>query len=280
MVRSAALSLTILLALLAADGRAQNNRGSNSEPILLRPGTISLPEESRSLPRWTYPAASLLVPGSGQLLNGNDRGALYLAAEVFLILRYASLRTEGYRERDRFRTLAMEVARADYRPARRDTVFEYFEVMERFIESGPFNAGSGPDLIPTTDESTYNGQIWRLARETFFTDPSSPPPEDSDSYQRALEFYRSRAIGPNFQWSWRNAGLEQDLFRQSIRKSDDAFRTATQYLGLILANHLLGAVDALISQRLRTDVEVSSAVHMYKDGNRGYVTSLAVQLSF
>jgi hypothetical protein len=103
--------------------------------------------------------------------------------------------------------------------------------------------------VPPQDELTYNGSIWQLARETFLVDPVNPD-TSSIEYQNALSFYRDRAVGPNFQWSWRDAGLEQDLFRQSIKRSDDAYRGATQYLGLLLANHLLSAIDAFVSYRL------------------------------
>jgi hypothetical protein len=199
---------------------------------------------------WARPLASAIVPGTGQLLGGRERGALYLVAEAFLLTRSLALNAEGRRERDRYRELAMVVARAPFAPALNDTVFEYFEQMGRYVESGAFDTDPGPALVPPTDERTYNGQIWALARRTFFVDPNVTPAPDSPEYQRALAFYSSRAIGPNFQWSWRNAGLEQDLYRQTIRQSDRAFRHASQGLGLLLANHLLSAVDAAITERL------------------------------
>jgi hypothetical protein len=45
------------------------------------------------------------------------------------------------------------------------------------------------------------------------------------------------------------------VFRETIRKSDNAFRNAKDQLGILLANHLVSFVDALISSRL------SSAAH-------------------
>jgi hypothetical protein len=200
---------------------------------------------------WARPLSSALVPGTGQLLARRERGALYLVAEAFLLTRVLGLNAEGRRERDRYRQLAWLVARGPYAPTAQDTVFEYFEQMGRYVESGPYDADPRPEsFAPPTDEQTYNGQIWALARRTFFTDVDNPPTPDSPEYQRALAFYAERAIGPGFQWSWRNAGLEQDLYRQTIRQSDNAFRAATQNLGLLLANHVLSAVDALVSERL------------------------------
>jgi len=65
-----------------------------------------------------------------------------------------------------------------------------------------------------------------------------------------LQFYWDHAIGPSFQWSWRDHSLEHEVFKESIRRSDDAFRRAQNEVGLLLANHIVSAVDALISARL------------------------------
>lgn len=226
--------------------------------------------------------ASAVIPGSGQLLTGRERGAVYLIAEAALMGLFVQYQTEGRHERSRYRDLAFEVARGQFAPARRDTTFEYFEQMEKYVESGPFDTDPGDPLVPPTDVRSYNGAIWRLARETFFTNPDSMPATDSEEYLRAIAFYSTRAIGPGFQWSWRNAGLEQDLFRQSIHRSDDAFRRATQQLGLLLANHVLSAVDAFLSRRLggsSGQIEVNSTV--WRAGSRGPVlTRTAVTVRF
>jgi hypothetical protein len=66
----------------------------------------------------------------------------------------------------------------------------------------------------------------------------------------ALQFYQARAVGANFLWSWRNHSLEHEVFRDYIKRSDNAFRRAQNQIGLLLANHVLSAVDALISARL------------------------------
>lgn len=212
---------------------------------------------------WVRPLSSMLVPGTGQLLAGKERGALYLIAEALLLTRFVALNKEGRRERRRYQDLALIVARGQFGPSQPDTAFEYFEQMGKFVESGPFDTDPGDAVVPPTDERTFNGAIWALARRTFFADPDIPPDPTSQEYQRALAFYTRRAVGPNFRWSWRNAGLEQDLFRQTIRASDEAFRSATRQLGLLLANHVLSAVDAFITQRLSRlgrPVEFRSAV--------------------
>lgn len=198
---------------------------------------------------WVTPLASALVPGTGQLMRGQDRGAFYLVAEAFLLQRFISLWAQANKEEDLYRNLALKVARAPFAPSMRDTVFEYFEQMGRYGQSGPYDTDPGPRLVPPVDEGTYNGNIWALARRTFFT-ANTTPPDTSIAYQSALAFYRSHAIGPNYQWSWEQAAIEQDLFRQTIKQGDDTFRQATQQLGLLLANHFISAVDALVSERL------------------------------
>lgn len=199
---------------------------------------------------WVRPVASLLVPGTGQLLARQDRGAVYVAAELYLLLRFVQLRRAGNRHGEAFRRLAYEAARRSFTDVRRDTIFEYYEQMQRFTESGEFDRDPGPGLDPEGDPTTYNGSVWLLARRTYWANPNVPPEPTSLEYQQALEFYRRHAVGPNFRWSWSGAPLEQQVFRETIGESDGAFRRARTQLGLLLANHLLSGVDALISRRL------------------------------
>jgi hypothetical protein len=196
------------------------------------------------------PLASLLVPGTGQLLAHQDRGAVYLAAEVYLVSRFLQLDREAMAEAQRFQNLAFDVARRTYGPVRRDTIFEYYEQMERFAESGAYDADPGGAFAPETDSVTYNGSVWLLARRTYWEDPNVPPDPTSPQYWKALQFYQARAVGPSFQWSWRDHSLEHEVFRDYIKRSDNAFRRAQNQIGLVLANHVLSAVDALISARL------------------------------
>src|SRR5207237_2890856 len=69
------------------------------------------------------PLASLLVPGTGQSRAHQDRGALYLAAEVYLVSPFVQLDREAVREADRFQELAFDSARRPYLPPHRHTIF-------------------------------------------------------------------------------------------------------------------------------------------------------------
>ena len=196
------------------------------------------------------PLASLLLPGAGQLMAGQDRGAVYLAAEIYLLSRFVQLDREASREAERFQALAYDIARRGFTATRRDTVFEYYEQMERFAESGQYDADPGAGFAPESDPRTYNGSVWLLARRTYWADPNVPPDPTSFEYRRAVTFYEERAVGPAFLWSWRDHSLEHAVFRETIRRSDDGFRRAQNQVGLLLANHVVSAVDALISSRL------------------------------
>lgn len=196
------------------------------------------------------PLASLLVPGSGQLMAGQDRGAVYLAAEVYLLSRYFQLDHEATQQARHYQDLAFDVARRDYQPTSRDTVFEYYEQMGRFVASGAYDTDTGAVFQPELDASTYNGSVWLLARRTYWEDPNVQPDPTSPQYWKAVQFYQARAVSSNFQWSWRDHSLEHQVFGDYIRRSDNAFRKAQSQIGLLLANHLVSAIDALISARM------------------------------
>ena len=227
---------------------------------------------------WVPPVASLVVPGAGQLWAKQDRGLIYLATEAFVLSRYIQLSHDAHRGASRYRDLAFDVARRGFTTVRRDTVFEYYETMERFATSGEFDLDPGPGLEPENDRTTFNGSVWLLARRTFWVDPDTPPPPTSPEYQLALQFYSSHAVGPDFRWSWDNASLEHQEFRATIRSSDDAFRRAQSQLGLLLANHLVSAIDALISSRLTATLRRPASMQTTWLGGRR--TQVRVRVEF
>lgn len=199
---------------------------------------------------WWTPLASAALPGSGQLLLRQDRFVAYAALEAYAWLRYASDLREGRRQQAAYRALADEVARAFFADAKLRGPFDYYERMEQFVESGVFDRFPGGTLEPELDSDTFNGSLWLLARRTYWSDPDAPPDPESEAYQRAIAFYISRAVRPEFRWSWRDAQLEQDVFRRTIDRSNEAFRRSVTDLGIVLANHFLSTVDAFVSARL------------------------------
>lgn len=198
---------------------------------------------------WWAPVASAILPGSGQLVMRQRRGIPYLAAETFLLIQYLSMREDAREFRSEYQRLA-QVARSFFTDEFPVGDFEYYERMEQFVASGAYDLSLDGTLAPETDTTTFNGFTWRLARRTYWEDPDVEPPRDSESYQRAVDFYQERAVRDEFRWSWQNAQLEQDLFRQTIQRSNSAFRRTSQYLAVVIANHALSAIDAFVMVRL------------------------------
>ncbi len=229
------------------------------------PAAVPLPKPfALEIPPWTAPIASAILPGVGQAVLHQQRFLAYLAVEGFVWLQYFKDERDWRQQRAAYRDLAAQVARSPFTSNPPIGTWPYYEEMEHFLESGVYSlSGSATNVQPETDESTYNGAMWLLARQNFWPNPSLPPPVNSPQYQQALQFYESRAVQPEYRWSWRNAQLEQDLYRWTINKANDAVRRATSDLGIILANHVLSAVDAFATLRLQV---TGGAVGDYRVG--------------
>ncbi|HYK09423.1 MAG TPA: hypothetical protein VEV39_01335 [Gemmatimonadales bacterium] len=209
---------------------------------------------------WVRPLASLLLPGTGQALSGQDRAAVYGAVELYVLSRYIQLQHDANVNAELYHQLAFAVAQRGFASVRRDTIFEYYETMEKFTSSGRFSL-SATTLVPETDPTTYNGSVWLLARRTYWADPNVPPPANSPQVLAADSFYVRHAVGPAYLWTWANASLQQQSFRDLIRTSDNGYRNAQGALGLLLANHVVSALDALISNRLTATTHRSTSLH-------------------
>lgn len=220
------------------------------QPSITRNGSTGFSRQEQHAPWWA-PVTSGVLPGTGQLMMGQQRGVGYLVAEGYLLLQLFRARRDANRDRDAYRALANEVARKPFGGVRPSGGWDYYESMEKYLESGAFDRIPGGAIDPETDETTFNGARWLLARETFWGNPGSPPPVGSSEYSRALAFYQSRAITAAYQWSWRDAQLEQDVYRQTIASANRSVQQAVNYVGLIGANHLVSLIDAYVSVRVR-----------------------------
>ena len=200
---------------------------------------------------WWAPVASAVIPGAGQARLGQDRFVGYMAVEGFLWIRYLTDRRAGTDARNAYRGMALRVSRAGFSGPKPQGNFEYYERMEHWIASGVYDADPNGVFTPEVDTTTFNGKMWSIARTTYWSDPRTPPPVGSAPYEAALRFYRENAVPPEFQWSWRNAPLHQDVYRRDVRASNDGFRRAAQDIGAVIANHVLSTVDAYISLRLQ-----------------------------
>ena len=203
------------------------------------------------LPLWSAPLASAIVPGLGQARLHKDRFVAFMAAEAFLVLQYAKASGDGRDNAQSFRAIARDIARRGFPGTHPDTsAWKYYETMEKYLESGFFTLSRSGPTVPETDVTTYNGAQWVQARLLFGVPLDDPDARQNPGYARALARYESTAIQQAYGWSWRNAQLEQDLYRRSIARSNDAYRRATGDLIAIIANHVISAVDAFSSVRL------------------------------
>jgi hypothetical protein len=134
--------------------------------------------------------------------------------------------------------LARNVARAHFSPDPPDADWEYYEEMRKYLESGEYTLVDGA-LVPETNDSTFNGFIWRSVRE------------HNPDLASALAEYERRAVKPDFRWSWRNAQLEWDLYKRKTEQRNSAAGRVASDLVVITANHVLSMVDAFRSVRLK-----------------------------
>ena len=252
--------LAFLAALVATPGALQAQRAfsavvglSAASHRAVEPAQEFVAESS--LPRSSNPfavmAASAVLPGSGQLLLRQRRGMAYLAIEATALAFYISQTRDGRRERDRYRRISREVARANFNPDGPRGDWDYYERMEKFLASGDFDATPGGAVDPETDEETLNGSVWLLARRTYWRDPEVAPDQASAEFTAAMRFYEKRAVPQDMRWSWIGEPEAYQQFRSSIAGSNSAFRSAGHTASVVIANHFLSAVDAYVSAQIR-----------------------------
>ncbi|MGQ0563078.1 MAG: hypothetical protein ACT443_14535 [Gemmatimonadota bacterium] len=194
--------------------------------------------------------ASALLPGAGQKYLDSDRWVPFVAVEAWAWVKYLEQRRRGRRLEQAYRDLAWNVARRLTTSTRRDSVFTYYEAIKEHASSGLFDADpSSAGIQPERDSTTFNGLQWRRARALFLRGIPAVP--GTPEYEQALAYYRTNAIPDGFTWSWGSSRLEQQEFAETISRSDAAFRDATRMMGVILANHVVSAVDALVQARVK-----------------------------
>lgn len=191
------------------------------------------------------PLASLVVPGAGQFVLGDHRFVGYGAMEVIGWFLYVKDRRDQARQEAAFKDLARQVARAHFSTAFPDAPWAYYEQLRDWLESGVYSQSS-TTLEPETDTLTYNGYKWQLALRT------------SATRDAALAQYQEVAIRPEFQWSWRNAQEQWNLYKRTTGDRNDANRAAVRMLSVIAANHIVSMLDAFATLRLSVQPSVGA----------------------
>jgi hypothetical protein len=181
------------------------------------------------------------------------RAAGYAALELYSWLQYAESRRDARRFRQEYQRIARNTARQPCPNPCPNGDWNYYERLEspRYVGSGRFDAVPGGAIDPETADSTYNGEVWLLARELYFGDQSELPPSDA-RYQSALAYYQRNAYTEPFAWSWRNGQAQLAEYRLAIARRNSADQSATNALGVVIANRVLSLVDAFVTVRVRS----------------------------
>ena len=193
---------------------------------------------------------SALVPGLGQRKLGKGRWLAYLVVEGATWIAFGQARWSATDRRDQYRDLAWDVSRT-FNGTRVDGDFPYYEAMENFEASGAFDADpAAPGLQPQMDLSTFNGRAWSLATQIHFSAGANPLPGEPE-YEAALAHYQARAYDERFEWSWAGQSAARADYADLIESSDGSFRRASQFLGVVIANHLISGIDAFLTSRIQ-----------------------------
>src|SRR5215510_5756291 len=129
------------LAAQSIDGaRAGVSASPMAELDTVRRGNVFSPDPKPMPVRRTASLASLVIPGSGQYMLGNDRFVAYFAVEVLGWWKYSKdIAERSARERD-FKALAVSVARKNFALPNMtsfpDADWLYYEWMRDFKQSG------------------------------------------------------------------------------------------------------------------------------------------------
>ena len=220
--------------------------------------------------------ASLVLPGTGQLLLGQGRWILYAGLELVGWLVHLDRRRAGHRFRTEYRDVAWMVARSGAPQPRREGDWEYYERLGSWSRSGSWD--SDPErggVQPEPDPDTFNGATWALARDIYLPLGAE---EGHPAYAKALEYYEKRAYPTELLWDWTGKEASLEEYRELINRSDEALRTATVVLGAVVANHLLSAVDAFVSSHLPAGGGSVSAGAGLRAGAQGPVLEWTLEI--
>lgn len=224
-------------------------------PSAARAQRVPSPSTASSFPQapgtvdFTPPLLSLVLPGGGQHLLGQNRKWVYLALEAAGWAFFIERRGAGNDYRERYRDFAWENGRIQS-PSRVDGDFEYYERLAHWNRSGSFDRDAGtPGVQPELDDATFNGSVWSLATRIFLG--GTAVPESDPAYESALTYYGEEAYETAMLWDWSGAPGAQGEYAALLDRSDSRFRQATTVLGVIIANHVFSAADAYLSARGR-----------------------------
>lgn len=197
--------------------------------------------------------ASAVLPGLGQQMLGKRRWLGYAVLEVAAWAFALERRHRGNDLVREYRDLAWHAARRMRVGPRQDGDFEYYEALLHHASSGVYDADPArPGLQPERREATYNGNVWALARGLHLPAGEGSLTTGSAAHAAALAYYEEHAIPPELAWDWDGNSVARERYGGLVHESDDVLRSAAMAFGVVLANHMASALDALVTARLRS----------------------------
>ncbi|MGH7505785.1 MAG: hypothetical protein ACRELX_09045, partial [Longimicrobiales bacterium] len=138
-VRDACAIVAVLLVAAAVAAPRAAAQPLARDPGRLPSPAVSFPAVQTTLSPGAAFLASAVLPGAGQYALNADRWIPYLVVEAWAVFTFVDQRADAGTFERRYRDLAWSVARRGSTPPRRDSVFEYYEEMGHFSESGAFD---------------------------------------------------------------------------------------------------------------------------------------------
>jgi len=162
-------------------------------------------------------AASVLLPGSGELLSGNRAaGEAFLWADGVLWLVWGTAYWFGSTQNHNARIYAVENAGA---PFNQKTA--YYDILEDYDNS-----------------DDYNTQLMRDARQRY-------PDTLADAPQKRLEYLQKHGYFGADGWNWNPDSLRTTGYWEIRRSARVALQRASFAMGGLVLNRLVSVVDCL-----------------------------------
>lgn len=163
--------------------------------------------------------SSLIIPGSGQLYVGAKRGYLYMAAEVGMLAAYFLTRSDAENIREQYREHVRE-----------HVAFEWpYQAAEQFEKWDPIEDYEHATLFDN----------WR----NVYTERNGEPLERVGAW-----YWKDRQAFKDEERGEGNHDSPQREIAQTLRyEANDKFERARTFLGIVILNHVISAVEARIS---------------------------------
>jgi len=210
---------------------------------------VTAPAEATQEPSGPTPflagLMSAIVPGTGQLVQGQSRGWLYLGIEIASWFAYVSLQDAGDQALHDAYAYVGDVEEADARWA-----------WDRYHENPPCGPGLGPRDFPAEDAQLQD--LYDSAREDFYA-----------------------AIGGDnvYACGWVDQAARGE-YESMVGDADHLYGLSDDVVVVVFLNHLVSAVDAAKSASSRRKKESRTFSWQVRPEPSGFMARVQVTQSF